>query len=101
MDATTERPTERCRWCLGTGKMTITVVANGTTSKPKIGCIYCKESGVLPRGFAKAYDQESERFLCSCGDKSVFGEWHEDGVCGDCDKHHAHCGRCGKISQIG
>lgn len=27
--------------------------------------------------------------------------YHADGECSDCQKHHWHCGDCGKISQVG
>ena len=39
---------------------------------------------------------------CSCGELEEFGCYPEDGEC-SCGtyKHHVHCGRCGKISQIG
>lgn len=39
---------------------------------------------------------------CDCGVMETFGCYPEDGecVCGT-NKHHVHCGTCGKISQIG
>lgn len=39
---------------------------------------------------------------CGCGEKSEFHSYPQDGqcVCG-LFKHHVHCARCGKISQVG
>ncbi len=39
---------------------------------------------------------------CRCGKDSRFGSYPEDGEC-RCGvwKHHVHCGRCGRVSQIG
>ncbi len=45
----------------------------------------------------------TEHLWCQCeGDEGFENPTHHaDGECADCDKHHWHCGTCGKISQIG
>ena len=39
---------------------------------------------------------------CKCGKDQTFGSYPEDGKC-KCGiyKHHVHCGKCNKVSQIG
>ena len=46
--------------------------------------------------------QDARSGWCSCSEDATFGGYPKDGEC-DCGiyKHHIHCGRCGKIVQIG
>lgn len=69
-----------------------------------ITCIRCEGTGVLSAQQLKILEYE-QKIWCRCSDNGNGVYYHADNpkptgnwcVC----KHHWHCSRCGKITQIG
>lgn len=95
----------KCPTCKGAGIQTI----ESTTISPwkpvekmslKITCVICKGAAVVSPAVIQALKRE-EAMWCRCGKSSEDVIFHDDGECGDCHKHHYHCGFCQKICQVG
>ena len=101
--------TEPCGSCKN-GKQTITITTIGSLngqpptppSTSELDCFECKGKGIVPLGFNAKRKAAEEAFWCNCG-KSEGSQitFHDDGECRTCQKHHYHCGNCGKITQVG
>lgn len=92
---------KKCPKCKN-GKMTIHLVNDNTDIE--IPCIHCHGTEEVTQDILEdiqEYDRIMEEEMCKCDDPT-FGSYPQDGEC-DCGmhKHHVHCGKCGKISQIG
>lgn len=71
-------------------------------------CLACEGKGMLtPQEHAAvlAFIETQREMWCRCGNVSPeeqFADFYGDGEHRGCmHKHHYHCGRCGKVSQIG
>lgn len=99
--------TEACSKCKGSGQQDIHIVANGVERTEKMRCMQCDGKKFLPLGEnARIAAEWAEELKNWCDGKScpedVEQTFYDDGQHpGCCDKHHYHCGNCGKISQVG
>lgn len=92
-----------CPTCKGKKKVEVTVVTVGSKNpdeKILMNCHVCDGAGQVSDQKLIAI-QKAEKLWCRCKE-STFGSYPQDGEC-NCGvyKHHVHCGKCGKISQIG
>lgn len=94
----------KCPACNGAGIQTIETTMRSPgkveTSSLKITCVICKGAAVVTPAVIQALERE-QAMWCRCGKSSDDVIFHDDGECGDCHKHHYHCGNCQKISQVG
>lgn len=94
-----------CPTCKGTGKETIpfTSVTPGNVEKGSFDmtCGVCKGKKEIRPQVKRAIKPEQDLW-CSCKTSDLGNSiFHDDGECGDCRKHHYHCGTCKKICQVG
>jgi hypothetical protein len=95
-----------CPACKGEGKEHATV----RTIQPDrpvekrivtITCSACSGRKKITRQLKVALERQNELW-CHCRPPSsediIF---HDDNTCKQCQKHHYHCGSCGKITQVG
>ena len=91
-----------CPICKGKGKLHCKSTTYGTDEVVEldIDCYLCDGEKEISEQKYKDYEAEKELW-CEC-EESTFGSYPQDGEC-SCGiyKHHVHCGKCGKISQIG
>jgi hypothetical protein len=95
----------KCPTCKGAGIQDIhsTTISPGKPVEKavtKIVCIICKGAAVVHPKVVKALEREAAMW-CRCEKPSDDIIFHDDFECGDCDKHHYHCGTCQKITQVG
>lgn len=94
----------KCPACKGAGIQTIETTMRSPgkveTSSLKITCVICKGAAVVSPAVIQALKRE-EAMWCRCEKSSDDVIFHDDGECGDCHKHHYHCGNCQKITQVG
>jgi hypothetical protein len=92
----------KCPQCKGTGEINYKVTTHGTgeTTEGNMECHVCDGEKEITELQAKAIEEQN-KLWCKC-EEPTFGSYPEDGEC-ECgmNKHHVHCGICGKISQIG
>lgn len=96
----------KCPACKGAGIQTIetsTISPGKPVEKTslKITCVICKGAAVVSPAVIQALKRE-QAMWCTC--KNPINSdvtFHDDGECGDCHKHHYHCGDCQKICQVG
>ena len=92
----------KCPTCKGDGTVhiTSTIYGTGETTEMDLTCYTCDGKKEITEDELKA-KEAMDSMMCHC-DKSTFGSYPQDGECScGMHKHHVHCGKCGKISQIG
>lgn len=100
---------EACFACDGKGRQSVSVTTIGkdgtSEAVAEISCIQCNGRKDLPAGSKKKHEADMKAIAalwCSCGrSDEAPAIFHDDGTCRKCYKHHWHCGRCGKIVQVG
>lgn len=95
----------KCPTCKGSGMQKIESRTHSPGKPVEIAftniiCIICKGAAVVHPRVVKALEREAAMW-CRCEKPSDDIIFHDDGECGDCRKHHYHCGACGKITQVG
>lgn len=86
---------QKCK--CNSGRMTLTVHADGTTNSVEIDCVNCGGSGYLTE-LQAARIKAMDEIWCRCGNPSERSIYHPD-VPGS--KHHWTCADCGKVTQVG
>jgi hypothetical protein len=95
--------TVECPNCKGVGRQELKVsnLDSPGIESLVIPCVWCNGGKIVHRSIADAWTRERDAW-CKCGAESVPGPYPQDGEC-KCGvyKHHVHCAKCGKISQVG
>jgi hypothetical protein len=102
LDKSKNNSSEVCKVCKGTGKQTTTISTWGSDKEEKFEskCIGCEGTGRMTEEQLR-HHKAYEDMWCKCKDKSDV-KYAPDGTCRcGMSKHHYHCRKCGKITQIG
>jgi hypothetical protein len=92
-----------CLVCKGSGKQTTTMTTRGSDKVEKFehNCTWCNGTGQMSSQQQESYSY-SKNMWCNCKD-SKDSYYVPDGKCAKCRimKHHYHCRKCGKVTQVG
>ncbi len=105
-----------CRVCKGKGKQHLIVHSADDQGAKNldVNCVWCDGTGAMSAQSLKEYEWNQTAW-CKCEDRHIQWLFFDDSVphyleyegeamlyeyC-PIDKHHYHCSKCGKITQIG
>jgi len=91
-----------CKVCKGTGKQTTTITTWGSDKVEKFesNCVWCNGTGQMTEQQLGNYNYDKNMW-CKCKDKTD-AYYVPDGVCRcGIGKHHYHCNKCKKVTQVG